>query len=274
MGLPVGDPVKLGPDTPLHAGELRRALRTRVIGRRLQVHDEVSSTQLRAREAAASGAGPGLVVLAESQSEGRGRMGRRWLAPPGACLLVSLVVSPPEELPAAALTITSAVAVAEALAGSCGVETRIRWPNDVLVEGRKVAGILVEAMGLPSGERGLIIGVGVNVNASPPEVPGAGALAELVTPPGPVDRTVLLVSMLEVLDHWYEVLMRGRTEEVELHWRARSSILGEQVTLERAGERYRGRVVDLSVTEGIILELAPGVSRLFASEHVALIGEP
>ena len=123
----------------------------------------------------------------------------------------------------------------------------------------------------PAGERALIIGVGVNVNAPPGEIAGTTALRE---PLGQrLDRTLVLVSVLEALDHWYEVLLRGQAEEIELRWRARSSILGHQVTLEEAGERYQGRVVDLSVTEGIILELAPGLTRLFASEHVTLITE-
>ena len=149
----------------------------------------------------------------------------------------------------------------------------------------------------------------MNVNASPEGVAGAGALAELVgrggaasrpqgghpvLPPGTgdhglhrssvyegaepaareLDRTLLLVSLLRALDHWYDVLVRGHIEEVEDRWRARSTILGRQVTLEQEGERYRGRVVDLSVTEGIILELAPGLTRLFPPEHVTLVPEP
>jgi len=206
--------VSLGPDTPLHPEELRQTLRTRVIGRRLEVHREVSSTQVLAREAVRCGAPPGLVVVAEYQSEGRGRMGRRWLSPPGQNLLCSLVVSPPEDLPPAALTITSAVAVAEALAEAHGVEVQIRWPNDILVEGKKGAGILVEATEQPTGERALIIGVGVNVNAPPGEIAGTTALRE---PLGQrLDRTLVLVSVLEALDHWYEVLLRGQAEEIAL----------------------------------------------------------
>jgi biotin-(acetyl-CoA carboxylase) ligase len=123
-----------------------------------------------------------------------------------------------------------------------------------------------------TGEEGFAVGVGVNVNASPEGVSRAGALAELVG--RELDRTPLLVRLLEALDRWYDVLLRGHLEEVEVHWRARSSILGRQVTLEREGERYRGRVVDLSVTEGIILELAPGLTRLFPTEHVSLVTEP
>ena len=103
-------------------------------------------------------------------------------------------------------------------------------------------------------------------------MPGAGCLAEEAG--RPLDRTSLLVSILTSLDHWYEILLQGRADEVEARWRARSSILGRQVTLEKEGRRYHGRVVDLSVTEGIILELAPGMTRLFTSEHITLVTEP
>jgi len=267
--------VTLGPDTPIHAGELRQALRTRIIGRAVEVYGEVTSTQDVARHAVGNGAEAGLVVVAEHQQAGRGRLGRTWLSEPGANLLFSVVTFPHEGLPAAALTITSAVAVAETLAETLALDARIRWPNDVLVEGEKVAGILVEAVTRPHdqrGEQGFLIGVGVNVNSGPAEVPAAGALAVKVS--RLLDRTLLVVSLLRALDHWYEVLLRGHGDEVERHWRTRSSILGRQVTLGRQGERYRGRVVDLSVTEGIILELAPGVTRLFPAEHVTLLPEP
>ncbi len=266
--------VTLGLDTPIHAGELRQTLRTRIIGRAVEVQREVTSTQDVAREAVGSGAEAGLVVVAEHQRAGRGRLGRTWLSEPGKNLLFSVVTFPHEGLPAAALTITSAVAVCEAIAEVLDLDARIRWPNDVLVEDAKVAGILVEGVSRPAdrrGEQGLVVGVGVNVNSAPADVPGAGSLAGKVG--RELDRTVLLTSLLCSLDHCYEVLLRGHSDEVERHWRARSSILGRQVVLEHEGHGYRGRVVDLSVTEGIILELASGVTRLFPPEHVTLLPE-
>ena len=285
LRLPATGQVLLGSDTPLHEEELRRTLRTRIIGRRIAVHRSVTSTQDVARKALAGAGEAGLVVATEEQRAGRGRLGRRWLSPAGKNLLFSTVLFPPSGL-GTALVATSAVALAEAVSETYGLDTGIRWPNDVLVSDRKVAGILVEAVTRGTGEEGFAVGVGVNVNASPEGAPGAGALAELVG--RELDRTLLLVLLLRALDHWYDVLLRGRVEEVEVHWRARSTILGQQVTLERAstgsarpelaegreGERYRGRVVDLSVTEGIILELAPGVTRLFPPEHVTLVPEP
>lgn len=266
--------VTLGPDTPIHAGELKESLRTRLVGRALEVYREVGSTQDVARKAVENGAEAGLVVVAEHQRGGRGRLGRRWLSRPGKDLLLSVVTFPPEGLRATALTITSAVAVCEAIAEVLELDARIRWPNDVLVEDAKVAGILVEGVSRPAhrrGEQGLVVGVGVNVNSAPADVPGVGSLAGKAG--RELDRTVLLLPVLRGLDHWYEVLLRGHSDEVERHWRARSSILGRQVVLEHDGHRYRGRVVDLSVTEGIILELASGVTRLFPPEHVTLLPE-
>jgi len=260
--------VSLGWDTPLHEGELRGSIRTRLIGRTLRVHGSVSSTQDVARKAFRVGGDPGLVLVAEHQRSGRGRLGRLWEAPAGKNLLFSVVVSPPETAPAAGLTITSAVAVAEAIDKRLHLDARIRWPNDVLVREKKVAGILVESVTRQPGERSFIVGVGLNVNAVPSGLPAAGCLSEAAG--RGLDRTLLLLAVLEELDHWYEVLLRGHAEQVEARWRARSSILGRRVTLQREGQLYQGRVVDLSVGEGIILELGPGMTRVFPAEHVTL----
>jgi BirA family biotin operon repressor/biotin-[acetyl-CoA-carboxylase] ligase len=260
--------LSLGSDTPLHEWELRRSLRARLIGRSLRVFASVESTQDVVRKAVEEASEPGVVVVAEHQSSGRGRLGRRWEAPPGKNLMFSVAVCPPAETPASALTATWAVAVAQAIDRTYALGARIRWPNDVLLEGRKVAGILVEAMAGSPGERSFVIGTGVNVNAAPTGVPTSVSLGEVVG--GPLDRTLLLLTLLEELDRWYDVMARGHLEEIESAWRARSSILGRHVSLQRGGQTYHGRVVDLSVRDGIILELGPGMTRAFAAEHVTL----
>ncbi len=168
------------------------------------------STNTRARELAANGAPHGMLVTADEQSAGRGRQGRTWTAPAGRALLCSLVIRDPPRL----LPLAAGAAVAELV----GPQARIKWPNDVQVDGRKVAGILVE--GRPQ-EGWAVLGIGLNVAIRPEDFPAelrdlAGTLG---LEPGAVPGT--LVRLLELLDHWLaadpaEVLTAVRTRDALL----------------------------------------------------------
>lgn len=160
----------------------------------------VGSTQAIARQLAAAGAPEGTLVLADHQAAGRGQRGRPWVAPPGTALLFSLVLRPP--LPPArwpALTITAAMAVTEAVNAASGVAARVKWPNDVLVGDRKLAGILAEGVVGPICF--VVLGIGVNVTQQaadwPPDLRDrAVSLAELGVPLG---REALLAAVLDRL---------------------------------------------------------------------------
>jgi BirA family biotin operon repressor/biotin-[acetyl-CoA-carboxylase] ligase len=174
----------------------------------------VDSTNERARALAAAGAPHGTLVTADAQTSGRGRQGRVWSAPPGQALLCSLVVrEPPRLLP---------LATGAAVAAIAGSEARIKWPNDVLVDGRKVAGILVEAR--PQG-RWAVVGIGVNVAVSVAELPAelrdrAGTLSyEPRALEGWLDR------LLEALSRWIE----ASEEEVLAYVRERDALFGRPV---------------------------------------------
>jgi BirA family biotin operon repressor/biotin-[acetyl-CoA-carboxylase] ligase len=173
------------------------------------------STNLRARELALAGAPHGTLVTASEQSAGRGRQGRTWSAPPGRALLMSVVVrDPPTVLP-----LVAAVAVARA----CGAEARIKWPNDVLVDGRKVAGILVE--GRPQ-EGWAVVGIGVNVAVRIADLPEE--LHDRATGLGlePEDVEAILASVLEALD---TALALDQPAVLEA-WRERDALLGREIT--------------------------------------------
>ena len=180
-----------------------------------RVHRRVTgSTSLDARELAAAGAPHGTLVTALQQSDGRGRQGRRWHAPPGRALLCSLVLRDPPAL----LAIAAGVAVAE-LAGPTAL---LKWPNDVVVDGRKVAGILIE--GRPQ-ERWAVLGIGVNVAVKLDELPqelraSAGTLGL-----EQADLEPSLARLLVALDGW---LARGDAEVLDA-WRARDALLGAAV---------------------------------------------
>jgi BirA family biotin operon repressor/biotin-[acetyl-CoA-carboxylase] ligase len=181
---------------------IKRALNTRVIGRRILYLPVVPSTMLAVKEEAIAGAIEGTVVIAGRQTMGKGRLYRTWLSPPGS-LALSILLYPGLDL-TASLTVMAAVAAARSITAITGLEARFKWPNDVLVNGKKVAGILAD-----SGARGdtsyAVIGIGVNVNNP---VADLGALAWPATNLSreggkSVNRLALLVKLLTELDGLY-----------------------------------------------------------------------
>ncbi len=202
------------------------------------------STNLRARELAGRGVPHGAVVTAGRQSAGRGRQGRTWSAPPGRALLLSVVLRDPPRL----LPLLAGVAVAE-LAGPAA---RVKWPNDVLLEGRKLAGILVE--GRPQ-ERWAVVGIGVNVAVRredlPPELRHTAATLGLE----PAELEPVLARLLALLGHW---LARGEADVLDAV-RARDALLGRPVRW--AGGEGTGAGID-------------GDGRLLVARGAAAGGEP
>ncbi|MGH2782823.1 MAG: biotin--[acetyl-CoA-carboxylase] ligase, partial [Thermoleophilaceae bacterium] len=181
-----------------------------MIGRPRVHHRLTDSTNERARALAAAGAPHGTLVTADEQSAGRGRQGRAWVASPGASLLLSVVLRELHET----VPLAAAVAVCEALP----VRTAIKWPNDVWVEGRKVAGILVEAR---SQEGWAVLGVGVNV-LDAPQLEGVTALR---LEGSNIGNEEVLERLLASLDRW----LRSPLAEVLAAWRSRDALLGQPV---------------------------------------------
>ena len=257
----------------LIAHEITRDLKTRIIGGRVTVLERVASTNDAAWQEALSGAPEGTVIFAEEQTAGRGRMGRRWFSPPRSGLLFSVVLRPELEVRQShLLTVASAVAVAEALQERLGVPARIRWPNDITVRDRKVAGLLVEGRSLATGSA-FVLGIGVNVRVRarefPPEIreTATSLAAETGTPP---ERNDLACALLASLDRWYGDLRLGEYGHIARRWRRISSTLGERVMLLESGREFRGRVLDLSLEDGLIVRLDEGVTRIFHPSTVTL----
>ncbi len=258
----------------LFAEEIAYGLSTSVVGRRVEVHWVVSSTNDLARAESARGR-EGAAIFAEEQTTGRGRFGRTWRAPKYSSLLLSVALAcPGADVEAEGVMLAGAVAVAEAICETTALTAEIRWPNDVLVEGKKVSGILVEGLAPASGQRWLVVGAGVNVNVEEEEFPAqirdtAGSLSRFAG--RRVDRALLARAVLRRLDFWWEILRAGQIGRVSDAWRAKSSILGTFITVESAGGRHTGRVVDLDHHFGLVLQLAGGPTRVFAPGETTLI---
>jgi BirA family biotin operon repressor/biotin-[acetyl-CoA-carboxylase] ligase len=224
--------------------------------------DVVPSTQAIAFQLADEGAADGTVVVAEHQTAGRGRQGRAWHDEAGANLLASILVRPrlePAELPL--LSYVAAIAVAEALAGAAGLATRLKWPNDVLVGGRKIAGILLESR--LGADAVVVIGMGINVGqrAFPAAVEGQATSVRLEGGRD-LSRDALLAAVLDRFDHWRRCLQTEGFPPVRGRWTDLSATLGREV---RVGS-VAGVATGLDDDGALLVERAGTVTRVVAGE--------
>lgn len=234
--------------------ELHHRLRTRYVGRRIHWFEEVTSTNDVARALAEAGAPEGTAVLARTQTAGRGRLGRRWVSPPGG-LWLSVVLRPiaaPHEIPRLALAV--GVACSRAVEKCCALRLGLRWPNDLVVEGKKVGGILLEA---GPEVRWVVAGIGINVQVPAELLPeGAGSLRDAIKQP--VDRTALLQAVLMELELVYEVFRGGDWATLLGWWRQRSTTLGRRVRVYVSSGTYEGMAEDVDEDGALVLRLADG----------------
>lgn len=245
---------------------------------------ETGSTNADAMALARQGAAEGVVLVADHQTGGRGRAGRRWEAPPGASLLMSVLLRPP----AAVMELTTmalAVAAAEAVEAVAGFSPRLKWPNDLVWPGdgsspdRKLAGILAEA-DWPAGSTAdagprrldpaervvVVVGVGLNVTW-PDEVPAE--LADVAVAcnhvvPNPVDREDLLIELLFRLAPRYEALVAGEGGALLDEWRGRSATLGQRVRVDLGADEVEGTAVDITDEGHLVVLTLAGERRTFA----------
>lgn len=258
----------------LFAEEIATGLDTETVGRTVSVHWVTPSTNDLARNQARRG-GDGSAVFAEEQTGGRGRFGRKWVASRFSSLLFSVsLFSPRSSVKPDALALAGAAAVSEAISQVSNLPAQIKWPNDVLVEGRKVSGVLVEGLAPEAEGQWLIVGTGINVNVDlsklPAELSGtAGSLSGLLG--RDVDRALVARAVLRRLDFWWDMLRSGDTRRLSAYVRKLSCLMGAFVTVESAGRRYRGRVVDVDVEAGLVLQLSGGPTRTFTPGATTIV---
>ena len=225
-------------------------------------YPEVGSTNDIAGVMADRGAAEGLVVLADRQTAGRGRLGRSWASPSGAGIYVSVVLRPSTTV-ATLLPIAAGVAVAEGIASATALSPHVKWPNDVHISGRKLAGILAEgAVGH------VVLGIGINVgSAAYPADVAARATSIEAELSRPVDRGLVLAECLAALASRYRELQDGRGRHVVDAWRSRAaSMLGRRVEWESAGTRQVGLAENIDDDGALIVKVAAGTQRVRSGE--------
>ncbi|HEY8525543.1 MAG TPA: biotin--[acetyl-CoA-carboxylase] ligase [Acidimicrobiales bacterium] len=260
-------------------------LRARLAGTRfadVRWVPETGSTNADVLDEARNGAREGIVVVADHQTAGRGRRTRTWVAPPGASLLVSVLLRPPADV-AGAVTMAVGVALAGAVRELAGVDVGLKWPNDLVVDDRKLAGILAEAdwpagSSMSAGYRApapyerlpVVVGAGVNVAWPRPEDDVAvHELADTATAlnwlGADVARDDLLVVFLRRLEDHYGGLVRDRSAEAVLaEWRRRSATLGRRVRVDLGPDDVEGTAVDVTGEGHLVVETLEGGRRTLA----------
>jgi BirA family biotin operon repressor/biotin-[acetyl-CoA-carboxylase] ligase len=234
------------------------------IGKLVYVVDAVDSTNRYAVSLAESGAPDGTVVMADSQHAGRGRLGRLWYSPPGVGLWISVVLKPDlsiQRMSGFALVVS--VAIVRALERSVGVAASVKWPNDVMHDTRKIAGVLVEVESVREKLRYVVVGMGINVNqtAFPTEIEGIATSLALIVG-RPCDRAVVARALLEELEDHYCKFIRSGLSGVLDEWRRHSLTLGRRVRVMIGDEAFSGEAVDVDDDGALIVRTAEGERRV------------
>jgi BirA family biotin operon repressor/biotin-[acetyl-CoA-carboxylase] ligase len=256
---------------------IRRGLQTSTVGRQLYLFGEVQSTNAALRNLAREGAVEGTVVLAESQRAGRGRLGREWFSPSGVNLYASVLFRPhfaPRQAPC--FSFIASLAAADAVK-ELGPSPAIKWPNDLLVDRKKVAGSLVECATRGDEIEFLIVGIGLNVNVSLDMLraalgpAGANATSLSAVLGHDVDRNALAASYLTHVELWARRHAARGPEPILAAWRERDILTGRRVEVRGDGQRFDGRAVGVDDAGHLLVEDSHGQRHMVLTEEIRIL---
>lgn len=263
------------PDALIPA-EIKWKLKARVFGRQILSYKKVDSTNDVAYELAEKGVKEGAVILAEEQAKGKGRHGRSWASPSKDGIYMSCILRPriaPNEIPR--ITLLAAVAVARAVREVTALEATIKWPNDIMVEGRKVCGILTEMKAEQDEVDFVVLGIGINVNTSLKSLPkGASSIREELIrrrSRGLVSRIELVKKVLELLEEEYGMLNKKGFEPIIDAWKDLSAMIGSRVRVSLPGRTFEGQAHDINPDGALVVRLDSGVLEKVSSGDIIMI---
>ena len=267
----------------LDPDKIKANLNTKHIGGKILVYHSTSSTNDIAAEYAKNKLNDGLVVFAEEQTAGRGRTGNKWFSGRADSILCSIVLIE-NNINAELLSLTCAVAVAETIGKAGKSRAKIKWPNDIMLNGKKVAGILLESKSLPIADSGLrdlkskiyIVGIGINCHQKAESLP-----AELRKTATSIDaeshsicdRVLLAKRLLSCIDHWIEAARKNNRQIID-RWRELSIQLGHRISVLFNGNKFFGHCIGIDPEKGLILRLDTGAVRMFDAAHTSVIKSP
>lgn len=252
--------------------EVLPGLKTRTFGRKVHYFPALPSTNTEAYQLALQGGREGEIVIAECQRKGRGRIGRPWFSPAFVNLYLSVILRPPiSPHHASLITFVAAVATAEAVERFSGMKPSIKWPNDILVKGRKLAGLLNEIHSEADRIHFVILGIGINLNVDENMFPRKirSLATSLKREMGQaISRKAFLQILLEELEHWYEIFLRKGSSPILKAWRARARIAGKQVKISSFDEVFVGRAVDVDSEGALLVQMRDGKQKRIVAGDV------
>jgi BirA family biotin operon repressor/biotin-[acetyl-CoA-carboxylase] ligase len=253
---------------------IRSRLTGQIVGRRLEAVEVIGSTNDAIMGAGQAGEPEGLAILADRQTSGRGRLGRSWASVPGVGIYTSILLrpsTPPVKAPL--LTLMAGLAAAEAIEAVARFAPRLKWPNDLLFEGRKLSGILTEMSTMGQRISHVAIGIGINVHHRREDFPES--IRETATSIGLItDRRVhrgeLTAALYDALDRWYAVFCADGSAAILTETRMRSATLGGIVTVDPGPKQWQGMALDLDVDGALVVRDGAGVVRRVLAGDVSI----
>ncbi len=256
--------------------EIMSGLKTKVVGSEVRSYEQTTSTMDVAKTLTGKDFKNGLVVFTELQTRGKGRSVKSWHCPKYKGLLFTLLLK--HKMPSDQLCLlvgAVSVAITEAIRETLLLPAEIKWPNDVLIGGKKVGGVLVEIEKISKTEMVFLIGVGINVNLSEEELPQQVRLPATslsIEKNGHINRTALARTLLQYIDKWYLILKDSHYRYITECWKEFCVTVGEMVTISDGSKEYVGRVIDISHNGGLMLRLESGEIKILRGEHATIKG--
>ena len=254
------------PDRLLSA-EIKNKLGTKILGSKIHAFQIVSSTNTVATQLANAGAAEGEIVIAESQTAGRGRLGRTWHSPVGVGAYLSIILRPAiEPVQAPAISILTALALAEAIERVCEIDAAIKWPNDVLVSGKKVSGILTELTAEVENGRFVVVGTGININQTRndfPETLKKTATSLRISAHRKINRILMVQEFLRCFEKRYLKFLSDGFSVLRKQILKRSILIGKIVSVRGVNvPDYQGKALDIDELGRLMVETTSGVVAL------------
>lgn len=247
--------------------EIQRGLKTEFIGKSIETFEDIDSTNKAAKILAEEGALEGTVVLAEFQTDGRGRFNRKWYGEPGKNILLSLILRPHDKQTTPLLTYLTALCAAGAVEGITRMTVECKWPNDLLINEKKFCGILLESSWKESRIDFVVIGVGMNVNQEKFRVDLRRTATSLKIECGrEFDRTSLVRDFFERVERGYLQFRQSGTDGILTEWKTRCRTLGKEISVEQSGKILKGKAIDVDAEGALIIEDRDGLARVFAGD--------
>jgi len=259
----VGRPDRLIPE------ELKNNLRTKFLGKNILSYASLDSTNDTAYKLAEDGAKEGTVVIAEKQKKGKGRQGRTWISPKGGIYLSCIIRPDIEPREVAKITLVSALAVCISIRKAANVPAMIKWPNDIIIDGKKVCGILTEMKAEQDKVDFLIVGIGINVD-NPASLLPKGATTLLEESDNSISKVELAKGILENLEHYIGIFKKEGFKVIRDEWRDLSETIGRHVKVQCHEGKIEGQALDVDADGALVIRLDSGFHKRILSGDVLI----